>query len=216
MTGRKAQDSVPVRWNYEGRQITHGLEGWSTPDQEAARKTLTNWVYDKVAYDQSMAGKDVVESNPEAKINSVLRGKTRPTPGVQQDIRNMDRIMRASKLPEPVEVFRGFHESRGILPKDWQTRDLTGVTWHNVGFTSTSVNRDAAETYAGPPEHGGFAIRLHLPKGMSAISIQDQPGGLDDEGEVILPRNLGFRVIKDNGVQGEYGVRWLDVEPVLK
>jgi hypothetical protein len=30
----------------------------------------------------------------------------------------------------------------------------------------------------------------------------------------VLPRNLTYRVVNDHGEQGEYGIRWLDVEVV--
>jgi hypothetical protein len=213
LVGRPAQDSAPVRWDYNSRALSAGLDGWSPQDRARATRALHNWVFDKVSYDRSRAGEST-DSSPEPKVNAALRGKVPMTEQLRTDIETLDRVLEASPLPKPIVAYRGFVDSQGILPEGWQDRDLAGLTWSNKAFTSVTVNRDAAETYSGYPKDGGFAFRLRLPAGSRAVAVQDEPGGLDDEGELILPRDLSFRVVKDNGVQGDYGIRWLDVEAV--
>lgn len=202
--GHRAQDAIPVRWSYASRSAETGLEGLSTEDRAAISEALTDWVYDKPPDNPGLAS--------EPYVNAALRGRADMTPERQRTVELIDRALTLSRIDEPVTVYRGYQNGRGVLPDDWQTRDLTGHTWENRGFTPTTDDLDAAETYAGSVEDQGFAIRVMLPSGAHAVAIQDERGGLDDGGEIILPRDLDFRVVRDRGIQGDYGIRWLDVE----
>jgi hypothetical protein len=79
-------------------------------------------------------------------------------------------------------------------------------------YTSTTTERDDAEAYVGAEADRGFAARIHVPAGTPAIAIRDEEDGFDNEGELVLPRGLEYRVVADAGPTGDYGIRWLDLE----
>lgn len=205
LESEQAQSLPPIAWQYGTRKLSRGAE--HHPDRKAIEQAMERYVYDKIDHDD-------VSFAAEPRVNSALNGRIKTNSAVKQDIDALDTAMAASKLPRDLTLFRGISNGRGILPGDWQQRNLTGVTWTSRGFTSTSADRDGAETYAGGPEEHGFAMRLLARKGMGALSIYDSNGGLDDEGEIVLPRGLRFRIVADHGVLGDFGVRWVDVEIV--
>jgi hypothetical protein len=218
LSPHEIQDLVPVRWNYGSRAVDPDSAG--LVDADAVSAAIDDYVYEKPGSDRRLHGKDLpfdpalddpsVMAQPY--VNAALRGTVPMTPQREHTIEILDQALDASRIPEPVTVLRGYANGTYILPEDWQTRDLTGLTWTDPAYTSTTADPEGAETYAGAVEDRGFAVRLHLPAGTSALTIRDEPGGLDDEGEVVLPRGLHFRVTRDRGVQGDYGIRWLDVE----
>jgi len=69
-------------------------------------------------------------------------------------------ILKLSKLTTPCVVYRGI--SGGRLPKDFQMQG--GV---EVGFMSTTTDRDVALTYAGAKERGKLAIVLEMKQGLA-------------------------------------------------
>lgn len=209
LTPAEAWDVPPVRWSY-GSETATGLEALPEAEQAAVNAALKDWVYDKEP--GKLGPNGVRENNAEPAVNTALRGNIPMTPRRARDIRLLDEALDQSRLPRGITVYRGFTNGTGILPEDWATRDLTGLSWGNKAFTSVTVDRDAAEAYVGNAEDRGFAIRLRLPEGSRAVSIQDEAAGLDNEGEVLIGRDLTFRVVADSGVQGDYGIRWLDVE----
>ncbi len=203
-TWRKTLGAVSGSWSYDSRDID-GFEAATPQERDAIRAALARWTGDKAAErDETRLA--------EPRVNMAIRGATACTEAVDQDIRALDLAFTMSRTERPITVYRGFSNGAHILPDDWQGRDLEGFEWSTKGFTPTSADDDAAECYVGSPEDRGFGIRIKLPKGSPAIAVPDAIGGLDNEGEIVLPRNLTFRVIKDNGVQGSYGNRWLDVE----
>lgn len=205
-TWRKALGAISGSWSYDTREI-EGFDAAAPQQRQAIRDALDRWTADK-------ADNRDTSRLAEPRVNAALRGATPRTERVERDIRALDLAFTMSKTKRPITVYRGFSNGEHILPNDWQTRDLTGLEWSTKGFTPVSADDDVAEGYVGDVANRGFGIRLKLPKGSPAIAIPDAIGGLDNEGEIVLPRGLAFRVVKDNGAQGEYGNRWLDVEIV--
>ncbi|MBO3752506.1 hypothetical protein J5X84_41165 [Streptosporangiaceae bacterium NEAU-GS5] len=198
------QDLPSIKWNYE-RGTIDDLPGLDPGAHAAISAALHDYVWNK-------AGNLDTARLAEPHVNAALRGSAEVTPQHAATIELLDQALVLSRINRPITVYRGFGDGRFALPDDWQTRDLTGLTWTDRAYISTSVDRDAAEVYTGGEAVRGFAARIHLPAGTPAIAIRDQPGGLDEEGEIMLPRGLGFRVTRDFGRQGEYGIRWLDLE----
>jgi hypothetical protein len=202
-TWRKALSSVTGSYRLD----TGEIEGFDAllPDRRAAvREALRGWKEE--IFDTARG----VEPN----VNAALRGRTPRTAKIEADIEALDSAFGASRAGRALTVYRGVGDGSHILPSDWRTRDLSGLEWTDEAFTATSASKDFASTYIGGAESGGFGLRIKLAKGSPAIALPDAIGGLDNEGEIILPRGLRFRVIKDNGTDRRSGERWLDVEVV--
>jgi hypothetical protein len=201
-----AWDSIPGAWFYDSGEIK-GFRGATAAQKREIRAALDRWTGHKSSVDDATR-------QAEPTVNSALRGAIPLGPDVQADIQALDLALSLSRTKKPITVYRGVTNGAHILPDDWQDRDLSGLEWSTNGYTPTTGNLEAAEAYVGFEDNRGFMMRIELPKGSSAVAIRDAIGGLDDEGEIVLPRGLRFRVVKDNGPQGEFGLRQLDVEIV--
>jgi hypothetical protein len=205
-----AQHAVPLRWTYDTRQVDPDC-AHLVDDPAGASKAISDYVYNKC-----FASGDAPERAMTPTINAALRGHTTMTAEHQHTVHMLDDLFSRSVLAEPITVWRGVSDGRHILPADWTSRDLTGVTWSDPAYTSTSGDEDYVDEYGGgyQNQHAplrSFAMRITVPAGSSAITIWDVEDG-DDEGEVLLPRGCRFRVTADRGTVGENGTRWLDVE----
>lgn len=196
---RAVQDSAPVKWSYVTRDLSSGGDLLSPQDRAQAGRILTQWTH----HEPGPGG------GSEPPLNSALRGG-KIDPKTQADIDAVDRMLEASRLPRKVTVYRGYQNGARVLPEDF-SGDLTGHTWTDPAYTATTSSEYGGQTYAGDAEDGGFYARITLPRGFPAIGIQDDQDGLDDEGEMILPRGLEFRVTKDHGINQD-GIRELDIE----
>jgi len=134
------------------------------------------------------------------------------TPARAATVTTLDQTFDVSRVGQPVTVWRGFADGRTLLPADWQTRDLAGLSWTDPAYTSTTADPGCAEAYAGTAADRGFIARIRLSAGTPAVAVYDEPGGMDDEGEIVLPRGYTYRVTRDCGAQGAYAVRLLDLE----
>ncbi|MEV6967580.1 ADP-ribosyltransferase [Hamadaea sp. NPDC051192] len=197
-----AWDAIPGSWSYD--DTTAGFGRARAAEKEPIRAALQRWATHGGQVDETRMA--------EPPVNRALRGAMPHNDETHADVAALDRALELSRIRKKITVYRGVSDGSHILPNDWQTRDLTGLAWSSPGYTPVTGNAATAEVYTGLPEDRGFAIRLHLPKGAAAVAIRDDPGAVDDEGEVVLPRGLTFRVIADHGVQGDHGIRWLDVE----
>ena len=197
LTPDQAHQVPPVKFSYDTNTLIDAPQ--HLPDPAAATAALRAYTTDKPA-----------GAGATPTVNLALRGQADLTPDQVATVTALDQALAASRTDQPITVYRGLTDGRFVLPADWQTRDLTGLTWTDPAFTSTTVNPDGAEAYVGDTDQRGVAIRLHLPTGTTAIGI-GYDHGYNDEGEVLLPRGLTFRVTHDQGTQGDYGVRWLDV-----
>jgi hypothetical protein len=196
----RAEDVTPVKFDYNSRS-TSGLDDWSEDDKRDLDAALKEWVFHS-----SDAPEDRTSEN--AITRAARSGNL--TPEMERQVGLIDRAIDQSRTTEDLTLYRGFQNGTAMMPDDWESRDLTGLKWNDKGFTSATDMFDSAEVYVGDKKDRGFGIRFRYPKGSPGIGIRDEPGGLDDEGEIGLPRNMNFEVVRDRGEQD--GIRWLDVK----
>jgi hypothetical protein len=203
---RKTLTAVTGSWRYDTGDV-EGFDAATPEERDSIRDALARWTGDKADH------RDATRT-AEPRLNMAIRGAADQSDSVDQDIRALDLAFTMSKTKRSVTVYRGYSNGAHILPPDWRERDLTGLEWSTDGYTPTTADVTVADEYVGHAADGGFGIRLKLPKGTPAIAISDAVGGDDNEGEILLPRKLRFRAVKDSGPRGGDGSRWLDVELV--
>lgn len=153
-------------------------------------------------------------------VNRVLRGTERDSDDVvaaRAAIARIDEVMDSSKLTDDVVLYRGVQtrEDRfGFRARG--DKSLTGVEFTDSGYVSTSIYESAATSFARARpgrQSERYMMRVVAPRGTGAVEIR----GALYENEVLLERNLRFRVVGDRGLDA-HGVRHLDLEivPVTK
>jgi len=156
-------------------------------------------------------------ANDAQRINDQIR-RNKMTARTKTTVRQMDRVMARSKLPDDVEVWRGATSGRAIFG-DRMDGDLTGFEWDEVTPLSTAADRRVAEEYAGmfdTPEPV-LLMRILAPEGTGAVTMSGWGSGsaLDEQSEIVLERGLSPRVVTDHGVIDHpripAGVRLVDV-----
>jgi hypothetical protein len=145
-------------------------------------------------------------------VNGLLRGQTvGDRPDTQRVVDGIDGVMAASRLTGPVEVWRGVRRL-GALPADRRgAGDLTGATWREDAYLSTTPVADHAAPFAGSGRTP-IVMRLTVPAGVGAVNMMDP----DDQGEIelLIDRGHEIRVTADHGVVN--GRRRLDAEVLPK
>jgi hypothetical protein len=112
----------------------------------------------------------------------------------------LDAVFAESKTTEPIVVSRGMTSLVAFGSRAHS--DMTGVSFIDHGYTSTSVKANASAEFTG--NGAGVAMRIHVPKGTPAISSHNL-----DRDEILLGRGLTYTIVRDRTVKG---VRILDVE----
>ncbi|MFZ0789548.1 MAG: ADP-ribosyltransferase [Chromatiaceae bacterium] len=191
LRGGKALAEPPVKLSYR-TDVLHGLTVGSPTDVNRIGRALQQ--YRGSSYHQ---------------INGQLRGKSVKA-YTRDQIVDIDRAMDHSELRSDILGFRSFTTGEPVFgPGPW--RDLTGWEWRDHGFSSMSVSRTKALTFEGSWRSKTVLLRILVPKGINGVQLSD----LSYEGEILLDRDLLFRVVVDHGVD-KNGVRQLDVEIVSR
>lgn len=112
----------------------------------------------------------------------------------------LDAAFAESKTTKPIVVNRGMHSLAAFGSR--ANGDLTGTSFVDHGYVSTSVNRNASAEFTG--NGAGVSMRILAPAGTPAISSHNL-----DRDELLLGRGLTFTIVRDRTVKG---VRMLDVE----
>ena len=107
-------------------------------------------------------------------------------PKVQELVDNMDRVMGSRPLPENVMVVRGTAIDHLELASPYE---MAGNTYHDAGFLSTSLGKDAAFDYK------PVIMHLRVPKGAPALWI-DHISVNKGERELLLARDTHYRVTR--------------------
>lgn len=152
--------------------------------------TPAGWSADKVAEHAQVLYRYMAELEDAAPW--ALRGADIPD-SIRRTFSMIDDLMATSPLDDTIAVWRGLREP-GLVFGDALSGDLTGLELTDKSFMSTSPLREVSERYIS--QHGwdeGILLRLHVPSGTNAITL----GG--DEAEVLLDRNLAWRVLGDTG-----------------
>ncbi len=130
-------------------------------------------------------------------------------PEVSDRVGHIDAAMESSRLPADVELWRGTRHPRRMFG-DALDGDLTGATWTEDAYLSTTTDPEIAGGFAGAGQsEPGVAMRITAPAGTGAVELS----GPYYEAELLLERGLELRVTADHGVD-ESGTRVLDVEVV--
>jgi hypothetical protein len=144
-----------------------------------------------------------------AAINATLRGLPLPygytTEDVAGTISGLEDAFGASKLTADVLAWRGMLNGKGVFGAALDG-NLTGFSWLEEGYGSTSALEKRAKNFAGKSGNG-VMMRMFIPSGTGAI----EASGAQLEAELLLQSKLKATVVADHGV-GPDGIRYLDVE----
>jgi hypothetical protein len=113
-------------------------------------------------------------------------------------VAHIDQAMEASPLQYPVVLWRGVTDEEKVFGQELRP-DMTGATWTEDSFISTSADRSIGAIFSGE-----VLMRLHVPAGVGAIQLQSWRGPYphhNREAELLLDRNLRMRVIGDHEEQ---------------
>lgn len=190
-------------------RFAQAATGQKALDASPLALDLVDW-----AGDRQLTALVAYRNNDYEAINRQLRsGTTGPAHG--HLIEQMDAALEGSRLTDDVVVFRGIGDGR-VAFGDRIDGDLTGVSWTERAFVSTSVDEEIAREFAfdANPGAGHVLLRLVVPEGTGAVRLSGiRLSAITEdvaEGELLLQRGLRMRVVKDYGVVD--GVRRLDVE----
>lgn len=135
-------------------------------------------------------------------INADLRtqsgSESALTPKNRDTVEQLDSLMESSSLAHDVVVHRHIGSGSRTFgrPVDSTVADLSGMTWRDHAYSSTSVEDRGTATHK-------IRMRILVPKGTRAFSHPSL-----DSDEILLDRGLKFTVVKD---YGPAVVRHLDV-----
>ncbi len=135
-------------------------------------------------------------------INGDLRAGRESREPWRTATENIDSAMKTSALTADIEVARGLKNPNKVFGSDWNDDDVTGLTFRDDGFVSTSASLTGRNFFT---SSDGVSLRIVAPKGTHALVISEI-----GESEILLDRGLRYRVTRDNGVVD--GLRRLDVE----
>lgn len=224
-TGGEAMGSVPlgVAWGDDSKTVG----GVNNGEVSAAVSTYagSTGYYDVNEGLRRSHGdpKTVVKPPPNPGKNSNAPDSPLQTnEDVRATIDTMDRGMAASHVEHDVVVHRMISEPEHQFGSSYRhDGDNTGLSWRDHAYTSTSaVGMEGTLAFQGSRLRGGFEeagkpmvmMRIVIPKGQSALLGRS---GL--EGEIILPHDTEFRIVRDNGNvddrgRAHAGTRFVDVE----
>lgn len=191
-----ARVAVPIR-------IGPGSDAALTRDEENAASNYQfgtfKFVNDGLRETRGKVGK--IEGSPGSSPTSITG-----TTAVRQTVTGLDAIMAKSKLTDGITVYRGIENPEKVFGSNWND-DVTGLTWREYGFSSTSPSVDTAQSYADRP--GSVIMNISAPRGMGALLLDTETDTMT-RSEVVLDRGIRYRVTRDRGTV--HGVRMLDVE----
>ena len=143
-------------------------------------------------------------------INRHMRHMPLPYGYEADDVKGTIEALRAtfdvSRLAGDAIVWRGMREGSGIFG-DSLGGDLTGFSWLEEAFGSTSALEQRALNFAGRSGGKGVMLRVFVPAGTGAV----EASGEQLEAELLLQDKLKMIVVADHGVNAD-GIRYLDVE----
>jgi 8-oxo-dGTP diphosphatase len=205
---------VPLGKSFNPLEL-RGLHGEWTKDASATGHDAHAVAIqrDKLPEDENYA-LDKYMSSSYIDINRSLRNGTTPP----EETSLIDRAMNRGKLSMPITVHRGIKTAKGreaTFGAGWQDRDLTGFTWHEKGFSSTSAALDPHDAVFINP--AVTHLITHVPAGIAAISMSPATSTEDPgEDEILLDRDLQYTITHDYGLVN--GQRTLDVSvsPVIR
>lgn len=148
--------------------------------------------------------------NGYSSVNNALREMPghELTPELKAKADTIQKGLLKTHIPENVVITRGFSNyALEAAMKGGQS--ITGATFHDKGFVSTSVNSEGGFTES-------IKIRIHMAKGQPGLAVDSislHPG----EHEVLLPHSSNFRIdgYKSNGYGWDVEATYLGVGDML-
>lgn len=118
-------------------------------------------------------------------------------------------------LPKDIKVHRGVPDPHRLFGGEWRDGGGNeGLTWHDPGYVSTSIDPLTADGFAKDPHHGDqpLVMTILTPKGTRAVRLgrHGSSATYNVEDEVILNSGLSFVIVNDYG-RGADGVHRVDV-----
>jgi hypothetical protein len=135
----------------------------------------------------------------------------------EQTIVLIDEAMAQSALPEPIQVWRGLFGAESIFGDSFE-HDLSGFSWEDRGYGSTTTNEDVVDFFTGryggkAPAPNSVKLKVTVSAGVQALQTSSHTKGSKENGaqaEITLQHDLVWKVTKDNGLDSN-GVRQLEV-----
>ena len=192
VTGHDALDATKIKIGSDDGKVTGG---YLRPEEAMALRRYRSTAY--VRINRHMRGEAV--SMDDVTDAGVLAA-------------SIKEAMARSPLQQTITVTRGT-KNDDWLPEQFRggQGDMTGATFRDRGFVSTSARTDQSRSFTRP---GGVRLTITAPEGTGAIGLSD----FTDEAEILLDAGLTFRVTRDHGLEemfkGGAGVRHLEVEVV--
>ena len=133
-------------------------------------------------------------------INGSLRKAIPESVVAGNAIKNLKSAMAKNPLQEPTGVWRGLYGMQG----DEISKLGVGDTFHNAGFTGTSVDPKQATwygakntTYYNKPDAGNILLNYHLPEGYPALYVSHPDAGnwQQAEKELLLPPSAAYKIV---------------------
>ena len=102
-------------------------------------------------------------------------------------VKNIDSAIQTSTVDQDITVFRGIPE--GTAKKMATETIQPGTIVSDHGYMSTTLRRQVTNSF------GGTELEIRIPKGTSALSMDQAGTASMGESEVLLPRDTQLRVI---------------------
>lgn len=129
-------------------------------------------------------------------------------------VESIDSAMNESLLPNSVQSWRGMSRADQLFG-DRLSHDVTGFSWEEKAFSSTSTEEKIAKQFmnVGANPGGEVLMRVVIPAHSKALKISESHNG--NQAEILLQRNTRWKVVQDHGIN-DRGIRRLDVtaEPI--
>lgn len=149
-------------------------------------------------------------------INNFLREKQgtadRIDSETQATVDQMDSAFSRGILKDPIQTWRGLYKADRLF-KDSLNRDLTGFTWKEHGYTSTTYVEKITDDFMLDGEENNVKVIVHVDAGVGAVEVSTDFGNKTDGGqaEIALQRGTRWQVIKDHGKHPTKGYRLIEV-----
>lgn len=136
-------------------------------------------------------------------LNRDLRGGNKPTTGDKKLAKELDAaIDTAPPLTESITVHRGMRLQQDA-PRNLFDSWEVGGEYSDPGYMSTTLSAKTAKDFGDPNLFEATTIEIRLPKGQKAAFMQARRStdpDLEDEQEILLPRNTRYRVVSKTRV----------------
>jgi len=252
-TGQDALDATPATYRSGPRAHYGEYEGAEFDAPPGAGDPQALAEYEGVEYETTnsylRSGPMADNPNMAGFVTDSVRERDAET---ARRIAEIDKTMSVSRLTSDVETERVIKSGRSVFGQNWhegvmnegttdfdeQDReyerwiagdrpDLTGMSWREDAYVSTSVNPGHSEAFGARwaasaqefPDTDGEPVimKITVPAGTGAVQLGDMgwstgPGGrqIMNSGEIMLDRGLTMTVTADHGVDDQ-GFRRLDV-----